>query len=393
MNMNVDWEQRIDWAAVRKHRLQRVVDEIKANDLDAVAFTKLDTIRYAISFRSVFSLWFHGNRYILIITRDGKVKFLVASGCYERVKTSMPWITDFVAFPFVMLHGVKIVQDAFKQLGLLNAKVGLDMLPFNVFSEMQRTMPNVKFHDGTPVIDKARRIKHPDEIKAIRLAAEIVDIGMETVMSMNKPGVTEMEISAAASYAMNLAGSEETPYMPLVCSGDHGTIGYRFPTDKRLRNGELLYSDCGAAVLNGYQGDIARTTVVGGKATNEQKKIYRCMVDMLLTGQNSVRAGISTAEIAQACQGAADKVGLGQYTYLGIVGHGIGTDIHEAPSIGDKVGEGEAVEHLIENEVICLEPGILLPGIGGGHVENMILVKKDGCEPLTKTAFDDRLLE
>ena len=89
-------------------------------------------------------------------------------------------------------------------------------------------------------------------------------------MSMNKPGVTEMEISAAASYAMNLAGSEETPYMPLVCSGDHGTIGYRFPTDKRLRNGELLYSDCGAAVLNGYQGDIARTTVVGGKATNEK---------------------------------------------------------------------------------------------------------------------------
>lgn len=390
--MNVDWEQRIDWNAVRGFRLQRIVDELKANNLDAVAFTKLDAIRYAISFRSVFSLWFHGNRYVLIITRDGRVKFLVASGCLERVRTSMPWITNFEPFPFIMVHGMKIIESAFKELGLTNATVGLDMLPFNVFSEMKKALPNVNFVDGTPVLEKARRIKHPDEIKALRLAAEVVDIGMEKALSMIKPGITEMEISAAASYAMNLAGSEETPYMPLVCSGDHGLRGYRFPTDKRLRNGELCYMDCGAAVLNGYNGDIARTTVVGNKVTSEQKMIYKCMVSMLEEGQKAIRPNVTTTEITKVCQDAAERVGLGKYTYLGIVGHGIGTDIHEAPSIGDKVGAGEKEEVLIENEVICLEPGILLPGVGGGHVENMILVTKNGFEPLTRTAFDDLLL-
>lgn len=392
MNMNVDWEQRIDWNAVRQFRLSRIVDELNAQNIDAIAITKLDSIRYAISFRSVFSLWFHGNRYILIITRDGRVKFLVASGDLERVRTSMPWITDYIPFPFIMLNGMKIIVDAFKELGLTTAKVGLDMLPFNVLAEMQKQMPGVAWVDGSPVIDKARRKKHPGEIAALRLAAEVVDIGMETCLSMIKPGVTELEISSAASYAMNLAGSEETPYMPLVCSGDHGTRGYRFPTDKRLKNGELAYMDCGAAVLNGYNGDIARTTIVGNKPTPDQQKIYKCMVSMLEEGQKAIRANVSTTEIARVCQEAAERVGLGKYTYLGIVGHGIGTDIHEAPSIGDKVGAGDADETLMENEVVCLEPGILLPGIGGGHVENMILVKKDGSEPLTATAFDERLL-
>ena len=189
------------------------------------------------------------------------------------------------------------------------------------------------------------------------MAAEVVDIGMEKALSLIKPGVTEQEISSAASYAMNLAGSEETPYMPLVCSGDHGTLGYRFPTDKRLRRGELVYMDCGAAVLNGYNGDIARTTIVGDKTTADQKRIYKCMVAMLEAGTKALLPNVTTTEVAKACQGAADSLGLGAYTYLGIVGHGIGTDIHEAPSIGDKVGTGERKEMIAENEVICLEPG------------------------------------
>ena len=126
-------------------------------------FTKLDTIRYAISFRSVFSLWFHGTRYILIITRDGRVKFLVASGCLERVKQTMPWIKDFEPFPFVMAHGLGIVEKAFKDLGLTKAKVGLDLLPFNVLSGMvagpssRRVRRRLSSHRGRKAPETPRR--------------------------------------------------------------------------------------------------------------------------------------------------------------------------------------------------------------------------------------------
>jgi Xaa-Pro aminopeptidase len=392
MNQNVDWEQRIDWNAVRDHRLNRIVTEMKVAGYDALMFTKLDALRYAISFRSVFSLWFHGNRYILLITADGKVKFLVASGCLERVLQTMPWVNDPEPLPFVISQGLKTLTGAIDNLGLSGARIGVDMMPFSLYDPLKAALPKASFVDGSIVIEKARRKKHPDEVKALRLAAEIVDIGMDTVMQNVKPGITEHEISSAASYAMNLAGSEETPYMPLVCAGEHGSIGYRFPTDRRLKHGEMVYSDCGAAVLNGYNGDIARTTVVGKAKSEEQKKIYRAMVQMLEAGTKAVRPGASTSEIAFACQNAAAEAGYGKYTYYGIVGHGIGTDIHEAPSIGEKVCEGEEVERLMTNEVICLEPGILVPGVGGGHVENMILVTDQGSESLTQTPFDEKLL-
>lgn len=389
--LHVDWEQRIDWEAVRVHRFNRLVEEIKAHDLDAVMYTRLDALRYALSFRPVFSLWFHGNRYVLFVTADGRFKFLVASGDLERVRLTMPWVTDYEPFPFLISQGVGLVEDAIRELGLTGARIGVDMLPFSLYEPLRGLLPKAHFVDGFPVIEQARRVKHLDEVQAVRLAAEVVDIGMETALDMIRPGITEHEVSAAAAYAMTLAGSEDTPYLPLVCSGEHGSVGYRFPTDKRFRRGELVYMDCGAAVVNGYNGDIARTTVVGDP-TEEQKKIYRCMVEMLRAGIESIHLGASTSDVAAAAQGAADKVGYGDYTYYGIVGHGIGTDLHEGPTIGEKVVEGGEPETLMENEIICLEPGVLVPGVGGGHVEDMILVTATGREVLTRCRFEEKLL-
>jgi len=336
-------------------------------------------------------LWFHGNRYIIFVTADGHVKFLVASGDLNRVRITMPWLTDYVPFPFLAGEGVAIVEEAIKELGLSASKIGTDMLPFSLYVPLRERLPRAVFLDGLPVIEKARRVKHPDEIQVIRQAAEVADIGMQTALATVAPGVTELEVSAAAVYAMTLEGSEDAPYLPLVESGEHGWLGYRFPTDKRIRSGEMVYIDCGACIINGYNGDIARTTVVG-QPTEDQKGIYRCMYDMLRAGTEQLRPGVTTTEVVEAIQKVAEAAGYWEYTYFGIVGHGIGTDLHEAPAIGEKVMATEKATVLMKNEVICLEPGVLLPGVGGGHVENMILISEDGPEPLTKTPFDEDLL-
>jgi Xaa-Pro aminopeptidase len=391
VDLHVDWEQRIDWEAVREHRLRQLVEQIKTFDLDAVMYTRLDALRYIISFRSVFSVWFHGTRYVLFVTSDGRVKFLVASGDLERVRHTMPWVKDYEPFPFLISQGVPLVDNAIRELGLAGGRIGVDMLPFNLYKPLRELLPQADFVDGYPVVEQARRVKHPDEVKAMRLAADVVDIGMETALDALQPGITEQEVSAAAAYAMTVVGSEDTPYLPLVCSGDHGSIGYRFPTDKRIRRGELVYIDCGAAIVNGYNGDIARTAVVG-EATEGQRTIYRCMVDMLQAGTDAIHEGASTQAVAAAVQNAAVAAGYGEYTYYGIVGHGIGTDLHEAPTIGEKVVKDEQSDTLKANEIICLEPGVLVPGIGGGHVENMILVTPTGREVLTHSRFDEQLL-
>jgi Xaa-Pro aminopeptidase len=190
---------------------------------------------------------------------------------------------------------------------------------------------------------------------------------------------------------MTLAGSEDTPYLPLVESGEHIWMHYRFPTDRRIRPGDMIWIDCGACIINGYNGDIGRTTVVG-KPTQMQKDIYRCIYDMLQAGTEKLRVGVETPEVAKAINEVPKKRGWGDHVYYGICGHGIGTDLHEAPDIGELVAGGSEPAVLMENEVICLEPGISLPKLGGGHVENMILITKDGPEPLTKTPYEDWLL-
>jgi len=392
MRGDVDWEAGLNWSQLRRYRLERMVQAMQHDGLDAVLFTKLDAIRYLTSFRPVYSMWFHGTRYVVIVTAAGHVAFLVASGDYERVRTTMPWLEDVTPFPFVMADGVPLVKAALERLGLGRARVGSDLLPVGFQRRLQEALPEVQLTDGLPALEDARRIKHPIEIDLLREAAGLADRGMKAALDAVKEGATEMEVSAAAAQAIMLGGSEDVPYYPLVEAGPHSWTGYRFPTLRPMRTGEMVYIDCGACIYNGYNGDIARMTVVGGQGTAEQRRIYAATYEMLHAAIRLARAGVETAAMVGTVMDVARRAGYEEQTYFGILGHGIGTDLHEAPSIGERVGEGGRSEILEANMVIAVEPGILVPGVGGGHLEDMILITDDGAHVLTKTPFQADLL-
>lgn len=397
MYSEVDWEQRIDWEELRAHRLKRLSAELETSDLDGLLLTKLDSIRYALSFRGVTSLWFHGTRYVLLFNRDGAFRFLVASGDLERVSRTMPWLPpeSVVPFPFDIGAGVDLVVEAMNALGLAESAIGVDLASFRLFAPLAERLPHASFRDGQPVLDRARARKHPEEVKALRHAAQVADAGMQTALSLLRPGAREDEVATVVAQTMLSEGAEEVTHRPLVESGPHGWLGYRFPTDRRIQNGDMVYIDCGSAVVNGYLGDIARVAVVG-KPSREQSDIYRHMVRMLEAGTEALHPGETGAAVVEAVKGAVAGTPYEELTYFGIIGHGIGTDMHEPPVIGDRVlggGDDDEDEVLEPNMVVCLEPGILVPGIGGGHVENMVLVGKDGPEPLTRTPLDPDLGE
>src|SRR5665647_681456 len=132
MYFNVDYEQRIDWNKLREYRVNRIVEQLKKRGMRAVMLSKIDTIRYATSFRGVYSWQFHGNRHIAIVTDEGHVCLMCGSGDYARVTSSMPWLTDVVPFPFVMKEGFDLVNDKLKELGINKGKVGIDMMPFSM---------------------------------------------------------------------------------------------------------------------------------------------------------------------------------------------------------------------------------------------------------------------
>ncbi len=393
MMLNVDYEQRTDWRRLRKYRINRIVQELKKRGMKAIMLSKIDTIRYATSYRGVYSWQFHGNRHIAIVTDEGHVSLLVASGCYSRVKDSMPWLTDVVPFPFVMAEGYSLVENKLNELGLNKGIVGIDMMPFGMTELLRKGLPDITFVDGSPVIEGAQLVKCKEEIDCLKMNADAVDIGMTTMLDNLKEGVSEIEVSASAVNKLMLLGVEDVAYFPLVESGKHSWNTYKFPTEKRIERGDMVWMDCGIPIINGYTGDIARTAVIG-KATTTQKKIYRGIYDMLHYAIETLRPGNSTMAPLKAAEEAAAKHEMSKYTYFGILGHGIGTDLHIAPTIGDKVLSDINRENntFTSNMVVALEPGIFFKGVGGGALENMILITEDGPEVLTKTRFETHLL-
>ncbi|MDR7482809.1 MAG: Xaa-Pro peptidase family protein [Armatimonadota bacterium] len=385
MAVTADWYAGPAWDALRAYRTARLTAAMGAHDLAAVLYTKLDAIRYVTSFRPIYSMWFHGTRYAVLLTADGQVTFFVASGDMERVRRTMPWIAEPVPFPFVFADGVPLIADAVRRCRV-RGRIGVDLLPVGALRHLERALPDVQFVDGLDAIDDARKIKHPLEIAMLREAAEVADLGMQAALAAVRPGVTELEVSAAAATAMMLAGSEDIPYYPLVASGDHAVYGYRFPTTKRIRYGEMVRIDCGAAIVNGYNGDIARIAFAG-TPTPEQRQVYRAVYQMLQAGVDRLRAGVLTTEVVEAAAQVARRWGYEDHTYFGILGHGLGTDLHEAPTIGEKVTGHRPPQRLEAGMVVALEPGILLPGVGGGHLEDVAVVTDGAPEVLTKTPF------
>jgi Xaa-Pro aminopeptidase len=218
---------------------------------------------------------------------------------------------------------------------------------------------------------------------------------MTAMLDAIAEGATEMEVSAAGMARFMTLGPDDIPYFPLVISGDHSWLGYRHPTERRIKRGDMVWMDAGCCIINGYNGDIARSCVCG-PATHEQRVLYSGIYDMLHYAIEELKPGNPTSAPLKAAEQAAAKHGLADKTYFGILGHGIGTDLHITPTIGDKaVASGDMKREndiFMANQVVALEPGIFLDQVGGGCVENMILITENGPEVLTKTRFEDHLL-
>ena len=116
---------------------------------------------------------------------------------------------------------------------------------------------------------------------------------------------------------------------------------------------------------------------------------------MLWYATEELKPGASIDAPVAAAARAAEKHGMQDWVYFGILGHGVGTDLHIAPTLGDsslKTAVKREVDTLSENMVISLEPGIFYTGVGGGALENMILITEHGPVPMTRTRFEDHLL-
>ena len=215
-----------------------------------------------------------------------------------------------------------------------------------------------------------RIIKDRSEIDKIQKAQDIAEKAYLETLNYLKPGVSEKEISARLEFLMNIYGAECKSFDLITITGKKTSLPHGVPSDCIVNEGDFFTFDFGA-VYEGYHSDTTRTVAIK-YATDEMKKIYSIVLKAQLTALEKIKPGVKCCEVDNAARDIIAAEGFGEY-FGHSTGHGVGLDIHEAPSVSTK---GETV--LKSGMIITDEPGIYLPDKFGVRIEDMLCVTDKG---------------
>lgn len=226
------------------------------------------------------------------------------------------------------------------------------------------------------LIDKIRSVKTPSEIRAIKAANELSSEGYQYVLSFIKAGMTEKKVATLLDDWMKSHGSTGSSFETIVASGPRAAMPHGSATGKVIQDGEMVTLDFGYYV-DGYTSDITRTFAVGNPSS-KMKEIYEIVLYAQELVINTIHNGVGGPDLDQVGRDYITSKGFGKEFNHGM-GHGIGLNIHEYPqSYG---GMRKYQTHT--NEIITVEPGIYVEGLGGVRIEDDLLITKDGYQNLT----------
>ncbi len=221
-----------------------------------------------------------------------------------------------------------------------------------------------------------RVIKSEEEVKLLKKAAKIVDKVFYNLLEEGIEGRSEKELAAWIEYLVKSLGADGVSFEPIVASGPNGANPHHRPTDRKIRQGDVIVLDYGAK-YRGYCSDITRTVFVG-EPSEEAKTVYEIVKEAQEKAFQTVREGVTAGDVDRTARGYIVRAGYGEcFTHR--TGHGLGLDVHEEPYISP----GNSTI-LAEGMVFTIEPGIYLPGKFGIRIEDDVAVLNGRGERLTK---------
>jgi Xaa-Pro aminopeptidase len=213
-------------------------------------------------------------------------------------------------------------------------------------------------------------IKTAKEIETISRAAALGDRCFSHILGFIEPGMTEKRIAEEIERFLYDGGAEGLAFDTISVSGERSCLPHGEPTDKVIQKGEFLTLDFGA-VIDGYCGDMTRTVAIGF-VTDEMKRVYDTVLEAQLAAIDFIKAGVACFNADKVARDIIANAGYGEYYPHGL-GHGVGTLVHEAPTLNSK-----SSEILEKDMVITIEPGIYIPNKFGVRIEDLAIVTDFG---------------
>lgn len=345
-------------------RFDKIAAKLKDYDIDAMLVTSEPNRLYATGFHSTAgaavitaggSYFFTDSRYI-----EAASKHITGGQVMEhnRQHPLSALVSEVLA-----RHGVKRLgyEDSYMTVSEFNAwqgKLDCELVP------------------ATGLLMELRSVKDQAEIESLIAAQRIAEKALLETFDFIRAGRTEQEISAFLQYRMLCGGAEKMSFEPIVVSGANSSMPHGVPSAKPVEPGDFITMDFGC-VYGGYCSDMTRTVALG-HVTEEMDKVYHTVLQAQLAGIAAARAGVTSAAVHEAAAKVIGDAGYGPYFGHGF-GHGVGVEIHEQPNAAPSNDKPLPV-----GAVISAEPGIYLPGKFGVRIEDVVVVRENGCLDLMR---------
>ncbi|MET8851531.1 aminopeptidase P family protein [Amycolatopsis sp. NPDC004625] len=333
--------------------------------VEALLVTDLLNIRYLTGFT--------GSNAALLLHADGDGKTLFCTdGRYTtQAAAEVPDLETVVDRASAAALVAKAAGDrrTYGRLGFESQHVSVE-----TYEALRRQVPL----ERTPgLVEQLRQFKDEAEIEALRQACAAADRALDDLLAAGglRPGRTELEIARDLENRMLEHGSSAPSFASIVAAGAHSAIPHHQPTHAELERGDFVKLDFGATV-DGYHSDMTRTFVLGEPA-DWQRAVYDLVHTAQAAGVDAVVPGADVSHVDAAARDVIKDAGHGEHFAHGL-GHGVGLQIHEAPSFA-----ATGVGTLAAGMAVTVEPGVYLAGRGGVRIEDTLVVRAGEPELLT----------
>jgi Xaa-Pro aminopeptidase len=337
--------------ATRRDRVQPMIAALGA---DAALITSPPNVRYLTGLVS--------SNAALLLPAEGPGALATDSRYEEAARRDCP--------------DLELVSERFIEpaLARLAAARGLRLMAFEAQDMTVERYQELDSLDDGPalvpsgrIVEELRMIKDEGEITLLARACTITDEAFAAVLPSIGPGVTEREFAILLERAMIDYGAEALAFDSIVASGPNGAIPHHAPGDRPFVVGDLITIDCGAR-YGGYHADMTRTVSLGEPAA-WQRDVYDLVATAQRAGVEAATPGADVSDVDAAARDLIEAAGHGGDFRHGL-GHGVGLEVHEAPTIGyARTGT------LVDRVPVTVEPGIYLPGRGGVRIEDTLVVR------------------
>lgn len=346
------------------NNIAKIREKLGAYGLDAILITDEKNQRYASGFAFTDGA--------VVVARD-KAWLITDSRYIEAAQCAADCCTVLMydrAHPLMALIKQVLDESGVQKLGAEDEK-----LSFAAYTAYGKRLGR-QLLPAQALLAQLRAAKNEDEIACMRRAQTISEAALAETLPLIRPGMTERQVASELVCRMLLHGSEGNSFDPIVITGAKTSMPHGVPGDEIIREGDFLTMDFGC-IKGGYCSDMTRTFAVG-HATDEMKNIYDTVLRAQLAGIAAARAGVRGCDIDAAGRQVIEAAGYGEYFGHGF-GHSLGLDIHELPSANPS-----CTTPMPAGAVCSAEPGIYIPGRFGVRIEDVMILRENGAEIITK---------